>query len=290
MRTFYEKGLQPYIKTFRPEAASDWPPGYNAELFRAKTPSGQRAYRSVILPTYSLARFGSLIRDQLESNGVEWAEGLFFLHTVRGIKQGTQHSMTREAAQSVLSETLREARIADRAVERGSWWVDVGLEFFSKKEECLQWMTVSHHEVVQNVLQIDPHHAIRITKLGSSKYSRDISSHLPAVSGCRIEPGQRARGPFKAAYLQLYTTDKSVTYHPRGRHHAKQISVRKAMDDPMPYVQDLCRTYEEASGETSSNARVEVRVPFDSATEVLIDINYTTFRKSMLSFPRPQWW
>jgi hypothetical protein len=40
-----------------------------------------------------------------------------------------------------------------------------------------------------SALQISDSQARCITKLGSSKYSRDIVGHLSTISGCPIEPG-----------------------------------------------------------------------------------------------------
>ncbi|KAF9033679.1 hypothetical protein BDP27DRAFT_1374970 [Rhodocollybia butyracea] len=70
--------------------------------------------------------------------------------------------------------------------------------------------------VVEEVLQIHSKDVVWITSLGSSKYSRDIVSHLLGVSGCQIEPGVRAAGAFEAVYFQLYSTDKALTYNPEG--------------------------------------------------------------------------
>lgn len=290
IRTFYERGLLPYIKAALPEAASDWPPGHRSEIVRGTGASGQCSFRTVMLPRWLLPDFGSRIRDLLGSNGVEWAGGLFFLHTIRGIKHATQHSMTQGAAAYAFEKMLSEAHIPEGAVEGGSWWIDVGLEFCSAERRCLQWLTASHRNVAKDALGIDAPNATRITTLGSTKYSRDLASHLPAVSGCRIEPGNRAQGRYEAAYLQLYTTDKSVTYEPQTRQRAKAISVRVAMGDPMSYIRALYEAYAEASQETHSNARIEVRVPAAFATDVLIDISHDAFRRSMLSFQTNEWW
>jgi hypothetical protein len=153
-------------------------------------------------------------------------------------------------------------------------------------------MTASHHRLVGNALRIAPAVATRITTLGSSKYSRDIASHLPGVSGFRIEPGRRAEGPYQVAYLQSYTTDKSVTYHPHGRSHAKEVTIRQAMgkEQPVPFLLDLYGAYEEAAKNISSNARLEARVPFRFAKEVLIDVDENIFLESLFSFSTRQWW
>jgi hypothetical protein len=299
-RIFYEKALRPYIEEVQPGVTSDWPPDYESEIFRATRRSGQRSLRTLILPGWSLENFGRKIRDQVEYNGVQWAEGLFFIHTIRGIKHGTQHQVTEDAAHLALHRMLEEANIPSSATLRGSWWIDVGLEFNAVETEveaelrkdCLQWMTTSHSRVVQEALEIEAHNADRITKLGSSKYSRDLASHLPGVSGCRIEPGTRAEGPYQAAYIQLYTTDKSVTYSLQGNRHAKEITIQEAMgkEQPVQFIQKLYHTYKEASIKTPANARIEMRVPLEAGTRALLYVDHSVYRQLMLCFSRREWW
>jgi hypothetical protein len=298
LRTFYEKGLQQYIKEEKPEAASDWPPSYRLEIFRATTHSGHKSYRTVILPSWTMPEFGNKVREHLRSNGVDWVQGMFFIHTIRGVKHGNQHGMDQRAAEAALELMLLQNDIRPEATDTGSWWIDVGLEMISSPDEeeggrCLQWMTASHSKVVERALGIDAANATRITKLGSSKYSRDLSSHLPAVSGCRIEPGTRAEGYFEAAYLQLYTTDKSVTYHNQGAHkHAKEITIGQAMgkQQPAEFVIGLYDAYITASEQTASNARMEMRVPLDVGKEVFFNADPYEYKRSLLSFSKEEWW
>lgn len=247
-----------------------------------------------MLSGWTLGVFAEGLRRELKDNKIEWAEGFFFLHTIRGMKRTTLHNITYEGARIGLEDALKDAQIPRDAISQGSWWVDVGVEFCSGEvvPHCLQWMTVSHHLIVKDALQIDQDNAERITKLGSKSYSRDLASHLPGVSGFRIEPGPNAEGRYQAAYLHCYTTDKSVTYHPNGHSHAKEITVLEAMGDvqPTPFIKKLFDAYLEAANRISSNARIEVRVPIGFAEDVLVEINEIIFRKSLLSFPTPQWW
>ncbi|KAK7463598.1 hypothetical protein VKT23_005541 [Stygiomarasmius scandens] len=177
-------------------------------------------------------------------------------------------------------------------VTEGEWFVDVGVEFVSRNRDCLQWMTTGHTRVVRDTLQISEDKAIRITSLGSSKYQRDLASHLTHASGCRITPGLRAQGPFEAVYFQLYTTDKAATYAPHGRYHGKVLQMNKAMgpEQPAQFLDDLQNVYSAASEDIASNARVEVRVPYEHATSVLRNFDYHAIRQSLLAFHCSEWW
>lgn len=289
---FYEFGLRPSIFSLLRQDVSDWPATYDAELFRAKKRSGYMSYQTKVLPQWILPFLADTIRAELVLNGVDWGEDLFFTHTIRGTKHGTQHSRNHDAAVEALSEYLEDAKIPQEATEVGEWWIDVGMEFCSSHDACLQWKTSSHFHIVQEVLQIPDNHASRITSVGSSKYARDLVSHLTAVSGCRIEPGAQAEGPFQATYFQMYTTDKAITYNPEGRHHGKAITMDGAMGKTQPpvFIEGLFDVYTSAIHNNSSNARVEVRVPFAQATTVFMRLNTNIVRESLLSFTRSEWW
>jgi hypothetical protein len=191
-----------------------------------------------------------------------------------------------------LEEYFEDAHIPPEATQTGSWWIDVGVEFSSPDNACLQWTTSSHPHIVEEVLRISEDHARRVTQLGSSKYSRDLASHLTGVSGCRIEPGPQAQGEFEAAYFQLYTTDKALTYNPEGGHHGKAMTTEAAMGavQPPPFADGLLKLYQDAAKTNSSNARIEVRVPMQYAVQVLVNVRSAVIRSSLLSFTRSEWW
>lgn len=289
---FYEVGLRPTIAELLPEDVSDWPPTYSAELFRARKNSGHMAYQSKMIPSTHVRDLGPTLRNHLRAWGVDWAEGFFFMHEVRGVKHAHQHSMNRHNAVLKLQELCEDIHLVDEAFELGEWWIDVGAEICSADQLCLQWSTATQSQVVEEVLRISPEKASRITSLGSSKYSRDIVSHLMGVSGCRIEPGVRAEGEFEAAYFQLYSTDKSITYNPEGHHHGKAMSLAAAMgpEQPASFITELEDLFVSAMDKNASNARVEVRVPIHHACRVLTNIDDELIRQWVLGFPRRVWW
>jgi hypothetical protein len=292
-KEFYEQGLRPAIESLVPLDRNDWPATYEGELFRARKQSGAMAFQTKMLQRFAVPHLIDHIRQSLSENGIDWAQDCLVMHTVRGTKNGTKHSLTEDAASLSLDEFLHSVHLSSAAIEQGGeWYIDVGVEFASSLDHCLQWTTTSHFHVVKEVLQISDHHASRITTLGSSKYQRDIASHLPALSGCRIEPGTHATGPFDAVYYQQYTNEKSLTYNPEKGHHGKAITIKEAMGktQPAPFIENLYELYFKARDSNSSHARVEVRVPFVFATTVLLTIHPDIVEQSLLSFPRQTWW
>ncbi|KAF9060069.1 hypothetical protein BDP27DRAFT_1430481 [Rhodocollybia butyracea] len=266
---FYEVGLRPTIAELLPEDVSDWAPTYQAELFRAKKSSGHMGYQSKMIPGSHVRELGSTLRYYLSAGNIDWANDFFFLHTARGYKHATQHLTSRTMARLKLEE----------------FCTTIGLEE-NVFEEAAQ------SRVVEEVLGIRSEDAVRITSLGSSKYSRDIVSHLLGVSGCRIEPGVRAAGAFEGVYFQLYSTDKALTYNPEGNHHGKFMSISEAMGvkQPAPFITGLQKLFVEAMDMNTSNARIEVRVPFRHACTVLTRFDSGAIQECMLGFRRTVWW
>jgi hypothetical protein len=291
-KTFYEKGLRPAIEELLPGNVSEWPATVDNEMFRAKKHSGAFAYQIKMIPAYAVPLLADSIRENLDRHAVPWGEDLFVLHTIRGTKHSSKHSQNEEAAAHALNEHCYHARIPLESIcNEGRWWIDVGLEFYSDNS-CLQWTTRSHFHIARSVLGISDSNARRITRLGSSKYSRDIVSHLPEISGCRIEPGRHAEGANEVAYCQLYVTDKALTYNPEKGRHGKYITMGEAMGtkQPTPFFSGLYDLYMTARERNDTNARIELRVPFDHATEVLQWIPTRVVKDSLVAFRRKDWW
>ena len=192
--TFYEKGFRPAVEFLSPAAAAEWPPTYQAELFRARGKHGTLALQTKTLGKWLVRQLGDAIRTALLDNGVPWGRGLIFLFQIRGVKASNVHRTSVESAQLSLDELFFKNSITQEGIDRGEWWVDVGLEISSGEQECLAWRTDHHFHIVKHALSLNTSNAKRITTPGSSKYIRDLTSHLTAVAGCRVSPGVRARG------------------------------------------------------------------------------------------------
>ena len=110
------------------------------------------------------------------------------------------------------------------------------------------------------------------TRMESRRYVRDLAAHFTELSGCRIQLNDS--GPFRAAYFQIYATDKSVTYHVEKGRHSKYITGRMALKGDPPtcipqYCINLANAYQEAMANTPCAARIEIRVPLRHASAVL---------------------
>ena len=292
LTTFYELGFLPGVQELCEDRSAEWPPTYTDEMFRARGRNGTLSFQTKMIPCWNVYALGSRIRSKLRDAGVPWATGIVFLHQIRGVKDTTWHDLSENGAEQALDEFLAlESLDKETLSRRGKWWVDVGLEAFSDDKDCLAWRTDSHTAVVQEICQISERNAQRITSVGSSKYTRDMISHLPQVSGCRIEPGVQGQGGYRVAYLQMYCTDKALTYRQDQGHHGKFVTcgdITKGRADG--FINSLYSLYLNAIGNNDAHARIEVRVPLEFASAVLLGFDQDVITRALVSFPRMEWW
>jgi len=124
------------------------------------------------------------------------------------------------------------------------------------------------------------------------RYYRDISGHLPSLSGFRLEPSVRASRIDGAVYIQAYTTDKAVVYNVEGGHHAKHLTTAEALGPRQPprTLNGLYTIYEKAQIHNPSKAQLEVRVPYVAADHILTMINSDAIRGCLCAFTCTDWW
>ena len=269
-----------------------WPATCETEALRAKKHTGGHAWGTKLIPQDVVSVLADRIRYEIGNGGHAWARDFLILHTIRGTKDTTEHRVDAASAASVLREFTQGANLRPDATIHGAWYIDVAIEISSEKNHCMQWMTLGHPEILRQALCIPSNNALRSTKIGARGYSRDLASHLTAISGFRLVPGQRAQEQVPALYVQAYTTDKAIVYNPEGGHHAKFLTAKEALGStqPPPMVTDLHTIYDQATRNNSSNARLEIRVPFAHAQDVLLEFDPSRLRQCLCAFKRRVWW
>jgi hypothetical protein len=288
---FYELGFLPAVQELCDDRSAEWPSRYSDEMFRARCRNGTLTFQSKMIPYWNVRQLGETIRSKLRHAGVPWATGITFLHQIRGVKDATYHGMDPRSAEEALDEFFIQNNLDLNEVEStGDWWIDVGVQV-SSGDKCLAWRTDSHGRIVWEICKIPLKHAQRLTSIGSSQYVRDIVSHLPQVSGCRIQPGVQGQGPYEVSYLQLYLTDKAVTYHPEKGHHGKFTTCNDVVNGKAnKYLEGLYSLYLNAIEGNYAQARMEVRIPIQFATETLMNLRSDVICGGLVSFPCVEWW
>jgi hypothetical protein len=294
---WYENALRPAIHDILgPAVASEWPPSYESEEIRARNQSGTHSWGTRLIPSWAVplitvcARQAIARNDSIDPEDSLWAKDFFVMHIVRGVKHTTIHDPWE--APEFLQQVFENANLCSSAHVDGRWWVDVGLEISSDQEDCLQWLTSSHRHMVHHTLGVSKDRAARSTRVSHGPYYRDLSSHLTDVSGFRLTLNKKSGGNTGAVYMQMYTTDKAAVHNHDSRHHAKFVSSSQALgtDQPPQIINGLHTIYEQARDTSSSKARLEVRVPYQHAGSILVEIDQDLLRQSLCAFNRETWW
>lgn len=166
---WYENGFRPAIVTLLGQnITSEWPARYSMEQFRAQRTRGGFAWGTKLIPKDVVDQLANRIRVELDvnpfipENETAWARDFFILHTIRGTKHSSYHRVNVESAEYYLYEFVQDSQLSSQVPEVGVWYINVGIEISSDQGECLQWMTATHYDVIQQALHISDAHAQRI--------------------------------------------------------------------------------------------------------------------------------
>jgi len=220
-------------------------------------------------------------------NHVAWGKNLVFGTEIRGVKNDTEHQPhLDDDVQQRLVQMLNDVKYSHEELT-GNWFIDVAVELIISGKAVV-WRADCYAPIMQQLFDI-PEQVVDDVSGNRNRFEKDVSQHLTEVAGFRAHFSKPA-GPFKISYIQAYTTDKSLTYHPTAHHFAKFLTGKIAMDPASKYTDSLLAAYEEAGGKNDVAARLEVRVPISMATQVLRRFTLDLFRNTTLIFPRGLWW
>jgi hypothetical protein len=282
---FYDLAIRKAVLEVCSDAASDWPISYQDEMFRAKKMGPGFAWGTKPVGSLDVEEFGQALRRFCEGSGESWMKDIVFQVQIRGLKLATCHDANPAQAQASFDLFTKDL---DLTVP-GQVWVDVGLEV-SVPDSAVMWRTTSHPEVVRRALDISQADANTLTDPTRRIYQRDVTAHLPALSGCRIHTHTRS-GPYETDYIQLYSTEKNPTYHPERGHHAKYITTKMAMrGNPPSFITQLHNLYGRSADQMPVSARMEVRVPIAHAQDVLLDWTRRRMENHVVVMDQWVWW
>ena len=280
---FYNEGIRPAVEFVGKGFVHDWPPSFAAEVFRARGHRAGIVNSTKIMPKDQVYRFGEQLKRFLTRN-VSWGKNIIFQSQIRGVKNAYIHRCTLNSATTTLAQFLD---ILDTS--HGMWWIDVGLEYWDT-ERAILWRSDAFHHLVSVALGIHPDTAAKLT--ASSKMRIDLASHFSALAGFGLKTDNaQGFGPFSIPFIQAYTTDKQVTYHPEGGYYGKFITPKMAMKGlPPPFCVNLRTAYEDAKKTVDVAARIEIRIPLKHALDTLLWLPDNILRMSLVSMKRSVWW
>jgi hypothetical protein len=281
----YDDGIIPALTQVAPEDVQNWPPTYKDSLFRARNRTGTHQFGTKALASWEVDDFIRRLTESL-SQRHDWAREAVFITQIKGVKEAHRHNPNPRDSDQALTEFLSGIDASE-----GTWFVDVGLEI-SEPTKAYQWRTDSHATIIRHTLSVSHQAAIQSTNVSSRNYSRDLSSHILDLAGCRVQlVTERSQGPHRARYVQLYTTDKAVVYHLEKGRHSKFMTGYEALNGTPPkFITDLYHAFYNARESLDCAARIEIRVPLQAAKTVLQGIPPEVLERSIVVYPRKVWW
>ncbi|KAG7439378.1 uncharacterized protein BT62DRAFT_924773, partial [Guyanagaster necrorhizus] len=137
-------------------------------------------------------------------------------------------------------------------------FVDVALEL-SVKEGAVMWCSDGHAVVLQRLLQM---HQTEADKW--------------MCFGCHITTHTTPLRQFNATFVQMYTTDKCLTYDMQASNNAKFVTavnlMKKSKYTYNEFLGKLYGVFADAAWHNNVHARIEVRVPLANAEDVFADV------------------
>lgn len=286
----YNHGVYPSISYLAPELATNWSPSYAAAKLRARNLNGTYQIGTHPFPGDTAYRLGSTIGRSLQA-AIPWADGCMWMVQIQGVKEARTHAPHDFIASHSSFSDLMDGLI-QRLILQGQSWVDVGLQV-SEENHVLQWRTDAHHFLVKEFGGLTQNAAARLCRLPSRSYYCDYVAGLVDLSGFRatLNPNDPSTG---AAYIQAYTTDKSLIAHLEAGRHGLFMRGKDALrgdgDDRIPaYCKRMMEIYQAGVRHTTA-ARVEARIPAREAIDAMLDFPDELLERTVCRYSVVDWW
>lgn len=286
----YNHGLYPAICHLAPELATNWSPSYAAAQLRARNLNGTYQVGTHPFPADSARRLGSTIKGNLQDS-FPWAAGCKWMVQIQGVKEAHTHVPNDLMESHMAFDDLLDGLIP-YYILNGQSWVDVGLQV-SSENRAFQWRTDSHHLLVKEFSGITENAAQRLCRLPSRSYHRDYVAGLVDLSGFRATL-KHNHPEARVAYVQAYTTDKSLIAHLEAGRHGLFMRGKDALkgneDDHIPdYCKRMMEIYQAGVRHTTA-ARLEARIPARSAVDAMPDFPRDLLAQALCQFSATDWW
>jgi len=240
----------------------------------------------IIICGANILQFNKCIHYHVDTNPeLAWALNYFWGTEIRGMKDAYTHPMSMSP-----QDCIRVLRLVTEGINTsyGTWYIDIGLEFILGGQALL-WLTDAHSKIMQAALRINESMANRVISR-QTKYVQDVSSHLQSLSGFRAIL-KADNNLLSAVYMQIYTTDKSQTYHPENGQYGETLMPKEAMHgNPPTWCQSLLNLYHGAACNVDVAARIEVHCPLEFAEDCLVVFPKDTIWTSLTCYHCKIWW
>lgn len=185
--------------------------------------------------------------------------------------------------------------------ESGRWYLDIATTISVTDNDnyplCAFVNTAAHAEIIKSFTgkTIDQcHRWVNSLTGGGGIYQRDEVAHLGDLAGFRLDLSKHEPGDYGLYYMQVYSTEKSVTYHLDGVKRAKRSSAFRVIDnwnkERQQHFIPLQKAFIDASQTHDVAVRIESRVEYDSYPLVHLKIDEPYLRQWLLQLDNTAFW
>ncbi|KAG8704322.1 hypothetical protein FRC08_002293 [Ceratobasidium sp. 394] len=325
LQTFYDRAVRPATTAVLPEELRrQWPARFNDELFRAgphRREAGEARVRGRVMHQQTgrevhgqyFNEWLTDIRQRIdEDHELAFARGFFLLVEGKGLKNTNLSSHDppeakladeggnlidadnpRTTAIKAVLHDLVPAEFAD-----DEWYIDIATSL-SGRLAGPDGFPVSlfvdselHPEIINHFSGKPLGNCSTWVKKRSGGYQKDEVAHVGRFAGFRITFD--TPGAYGIRYLQVYTTEKSVTYHVDGRKRAKRTSPHLVLKDweteRDQHFSPLAEAYFHAAASHPVAVRIESRVPFEAYPYVHLELTGATLEPWLLCVRNTHIW
>lgn len=305
----------------QPDRLSHFPPTQIAEKARAFDVTGGKAdMRTCDISEMFIEDWSTTLADHINQTAILGKSSFYYIQ-IQNLKISALHATL---------EPQSEDEDQLQFEERESWWdeeeeipalgritegldydweemtssncqfyLDVALEL-SVPGETTQWYRPSHQSLISYILQINPQHAIGITKRPHFKI--DTTAGISDCAGFHTGIHQRD-SDLGVAYIQAYCTDKTPTYNASKPTHSNELPGQALIDLlKLGKWDDISRAGSWFAGMNeiynsciskgqTGNARLEIRLPIAQARGAFATgLPIALLEQTLLHFPAKLLW
>lgn len=296
-RDWYEKILRPSVLSLQPERSPEFAASYAQQVANGRRADGTVRGVARMISWVHLDMFELALRERVEQQQLGWAHGFFFGHEVRGIKAITKHlgNSSPQSPVEALDSLVNKYFLPQSFLPiRHQFYIDVGLEYYLPRK-TLFWLRRSHIPLMTHLMPtINPQAVARMIAPGSPGYFDDMTALLPSVSGFRYAPAHDDAIETGIFYVQCYSTEKGVADAGVLDHNTLSLPLGDGFKGTPKAERLLVSMYDRISaahtGRVESCARIEIRMPFELATTVLVEFPNERLEQSILELRASEWW
>ncbi|KAG8717441.1 hypothetical protein FRC08_007448 [Ceratobasidium sp. 394] len=287
MRDFFNHAVRPSVLAVLPATChGEWPIDFDDEQYRARRHNGGVVFTPRSISAEYLTPFiASLHNFTKEVRAIKWAKGFFLQLQIQGTKQATRHDLEAPMYRPLNDPNDEPEEVTDdfqnrrgealatavhpldlMALEEESWWFDVGTTVrFTDRGYSLLVDSSKHNWLLAAVTGLDANECGRLIARGTAEhYFCDETAHLGSAAGFRMELDPKDN-PSRAAYVQVYTTEKSLVSLKDNKQFAKHTEPRFVLKNwkqqRESHFNPLLNVFENARDDDfKSDVRIESRI------------------------------